>query len=101
MQHGQWWGNSVGGRSTLFLCSQGCQLTIDVLLWLQWMPLGNGATRVSQHVRPVLQTQACCLTAHKDLPNGVILTNFVIIKHCDHDDDFLQWQQKDMYYLIC
>lgn len=96
MQRGQWWGflNEYISWWTellisLFLCSQGRQLTIDVLLWLQRMPLGNGAARVSQHVRPVLQTQARCLTAHKDLPNGVILTDFVIIKHCDHNEDFL------------
>lgn len=54
------------------------------------MPLGNGAARVSQHVGPMLQTEASRLAAHKDLSDGVILTDLVIIKHCDGHQDFLR-----------
>lgn len=80
----------------LLLCSQGCQLTVDILLWLQWMPLGDGAARVGQHVGPVLQTQAGRLAANEDLSDGVVLTDLVVIKHCDRHQDFLRREQERM-----
>lgn len=78
-----WWG-------LLLLCCQRCKLTINILLWLQWVPLGDGAARISQHVWPVLKTQAGSLATNKDLPNGIVLTYLVIIKHCDNYQDFLR-----------
>lgn len=88
------WVSALAGRwSVLLLCSQGCQLTINLLLRLQWMPLGNGSARVRQHVGPVFQTQASRLAAHEDLSDGVVFTNLVIIKHCDNHQDFLSREQ--------
>lgn len=81
----------------LLLCIQGRQLTINILLWLQWMPLGNGAARISQHVGPMLQTEAGCLTAHEDLSDSVIFTDLVVIEHCDRHQDFLRRQQERIF----
>lgn len=53
------------------------------------MPLGDGATGVSQHVGPVFQPGPCGPASHQDLPNGVVLANLVVIQHCDHSQDFL------------
>lgn len=77
----------------LLLGSQGCEGGIHLLLWLQWMPLGDGTTGVGQHVGPVFQPGPCGLASHPDLPNGIVLANLVIIQHCDHSLDFLgEWE---------
>ncbi|KAG7221579.1 hypothetical protein INR49_017110 [Caranx melampygus] len=68
---------------------RGCEGGIHLLLWLQWMPLGDGTTGVGQHVGPVFQPGPCGLASHPDLPNGIVLANLVIIQHCDHSLDFL------------
>lgn len=83
----------------LLLCIQGCQLAVDILLWLQWMPLGDGATRVGQHVGPVLQAEASRFAAHEDLSDGVVLTDLVVIKHCDRHQDFLQGERERIHHL--
>lgn len=75
---------------SLLLGIYGCDGSIHLLLWLQWMPLGDGATGVGQHVGPVFQPSSRGLASHQDLPNGIILANLVIIQHCDHSLDFLR-----------
>lgn len=87
-------GALAGWWNQLLLCGQRRQLTVDVLFGLQWMPLGDGATGVGQHVRPMLQTQAGCFATHKDLPDGIILSDLVVVKHSDGHQDFLQDQQE-------
>lgn len=78
----------------LLLGIQGCESGIHLFLWLQWMPLGNGATGVGQHVGPVFQPSPCGLASYQDLPNGIILANLVVIQHCDHSQDFLGEQEE-------
>lgn len=78
----------------LLLGIQGCESSIHLFLWLQWMPLGNGATGVGQHVGPVFQPSPCGLASYQDLPNGIILANLVVIQHCDHSQDFLGEQEE-------
>lgn len=77
-------GGCVERVEVLLLGIQGCEGGIHLLLWLQRMPLGNGATGVGQHVRPVFQPGPSRLASHQDLPNGVVLANLVVIQHCDH-----------------
>lgn len=101
MGGGDFWVSTLAGWwSMLLLCSQRCQLAIDVLLWLQWMPLGDGAAWISQHVGPVLKTKASRLAAHEDLSNGVILTDLVIIKDCDRHQDFLRREQDNASFSL-
>lgn len=75
---------------SLLLGIYGCDGGIHLLLWLQWMPLGDGAAGVGQHVGPVFQPGPRGLAPHQDLPNGVVLANLVIIQDCDYSVDFLQ-----------
>lgn len=82
--HG-WVGVEVG----LLLGIQGCEGAIHLFLRLQWMPLGNGATGVGQHVGPVFQPSPCGPASYPDLPDGIVLANLVVIQHCDHSLDFL------------
>jgi len=77
-------GGWLGGWGGLLLGIQRCEGGIHLLLWLQWMPLGDGATGVGQHVGPVFQPGPRALASHQDLPNSVVLANLVIIQHCDH-----------------
>ena len=100
---GGWWEmHGVGGwrrrwglgercvlEAVLLLGIYGCDGSIHLLLRLQRMPLGDGATGVGQHVGPVFQPGPCGLASHQDLPNGVVLANLVVIQHCDHSQDFL------------
>lgn len=93
---GRWVEEEVGfeGRrcvleAVLLLGIYGCDGCIHLLLRLQRMPLGDGATGVGQHVGPVFQPGPCGLASHQDLPNGVVLANLVVIQHCDHSQDFL------------
>lgn len=93
---GRWrWGTMCSGGS-LLLGIYGCDGGIHLLLWLQWMPLGDWATGVGQHVGPVFQPGPRGLASHQDLPNGIVLANLVIIQHCDHCLDFLwKWQRNN------
>lgn len=85
-------GGAVGGGlvAVLLLGNYGCDGGVHLLLWLQWMPLGDGAAGVGQHVGPMFEPCPRGLAAHQDLPNGVVLANFVVIQHRDHGLDFLQ-----------
>lgn len=76
--------------AVLLLGNYGCDGGVHLLLRLQWMPLGDGAAGVSQHVGPVFEPCPRGLAAHQDLPNGVVLANLVIIQNGDHGLDFLQ-----------
>lgn len=93
---GRWrWGTMCSGGS-LLLGIYGCDGGIHLLLWLQWMPLGDWATGVGQHVGPVFQPGPRGLASHQDLPDGIVLANLVIIQHCDHCLDFLwKWQRNN------
>lgn len=76
--------------AVLLLGNYGCDGGVHLLLRLQWMPLGDGAAGVGQHVGPVFEPRPCGLAAHQGLPNGVVLANLVVIQHRDHGLDFLQ-----------
>lgn len=84
-----WGGGAMWSGGSLLLGIQGCEGGIHLLLWLQWMPLGDGTTGVGQHVGPVFQPGPRGLASHPDLSNGIVLANLVIIQHCDHSLDFL------------
>lgn len=86
-------GGGGSGDDGLLLGSEGRKGTIHLLLRLQWMPLGDGAPGVGQHVGPVLQPGSCGLASYPDLPNGVVFANLVIIQHSDHGLDFLGEQR--------
>lgn len=83
-------GWAMSARGSLLLGIQGCEGAVHLLLWLQWMPLGNGAAWVGQHVGPVFEAGPRGLASHPDLPDGIVLANLVIIQHCDHGLDFLR-----------
>lgn len=87
-------GGAMCSGGSLLLGIQSCEGGIHLLLRLQWMPLGDGATGVGQHVGPVFQPSTCGLASNPDLPNGVIFANLVIIQHCDHGMDFLEEQRE-------
>lgn len=74
---------------SLLLGNNGCDGGIHLLLWLQWMPLRDGAAGVGQHVGPVFQPGARGFASHQDLPNGIVLANLIVIQHCDNSLDFL------------
>lgn len=79
---------------SLLLGIYGCDGGIHLLLRLQWMPLGDGAAGVGQHVGPMFQPGPRGLASHQDLPNGVVLANLVIIQDCDYSLDFLwKWRE--------
>lgn len=82
----------AGVWSSLFVFPKSC---VHLFFWLQGMPLGNGAARVGQHVRPVPQLCAGGVVANKYLANGFILPQLVIIQHGDHNLHFLEGEQED------
>lgn len=98
---GNAWVGRCGGGGSLLLGIQGCEGGIHLLLGLQWMPLGDGATGVCQHVGPVFQPGPRGLASHPDLPNGIILANLVIIQDCDHSLDFLENREKPLQSSNC
>lgn len=80
---------------SLLLGIYGCDGGVHLLLWLQWMPLGDGAAGVGQHVGPVFQPGPRGLASHQDLPDGVVLADLVIIQDCDYSLDFLwRWRER-------
>lgn len=88
-------GAPCASGGSLLLGVQGCKGTVDLLLGLEWMPLGYGAAWVGQHVGPVFQARPRGLAPHPDLPDGIILANLVIIKHCDNSLDFLKAKKEE------
>jgi len=75
---------------SLLLGIHGCEGGIHLLLWLQWMPLGDGAAGIGQHVGPVFEPGPRGLASYPDLSDGIVLANLVIIQDCDHSMDFLE-----------
>lgn len=63
---------------------------IDLLLHLESVPLGDGSPRVGQHVWPVSQLGAGAVVAHKDLADGIVLANLVIVQNSYHHLHFLK-----------
>lgn len=74
----------------LLLGIEGRQSAVDIFLWLEWMPLGDRAARVGQHVGPVFHACALGFAADEDLPNGIVLTDLVVVEDRHHHNDFLK-----------
>lgn len=74
----------------LLLGIEGSQSAVDIFLWLEWMPLGDGAARVGQHVGPVFHACALGFAANEDLPNGIVLADLVVVEDRHHHNDFLK-----------
>lgn len=73
----------------LLLGVETSQCCVYVLFLFQGVPLSDRAAWVGQHVGPVLQLCAWGLAADKELSNGIIFTNLVIVEDGDHHQDFL------------
>lgn len=54
------------------------------------MPLGDGSPGVGQHVGPVAQLRPCAVEAHKDLADGIVLADLVIVQNSYNNLHFLQ-----------
>lgn len=54
------------------------------------MPLSDGPAWVCQHVGPVPKLSALRFASHPDLPDGVVLTDLIVVKHRDHSLYFLR-----------
>lgn len=81
----------VGKWSCLFVFSKSC---IHLFFRFQGVPLGNGAARVGQHVRPVPELCACGIVANKDFSNSFILSQLVIIQNSNYNLHFLERSKK-------
>ncbi len=79
---------------TLLLGIKGSQSTVDVFLRLEGMPLGDGAARVGQHVRPVLNRCARGFAADEDLPDGIVFADLIVIEDRHRHKDFLEKNRK-------
>lgn len=91
LDHFECSGGDAGTQSCLFVFPKSC---IHVLFRLQGVPLGNGAARVGQHIGPVPQLCAGGVVAHKDLADGFVLPQLVIIQHSDYNLHFLGEERK-------
>lgn len=78
----------------LLLGVKGSQSTVDVFLRLEGMPLGDGAARVGQHVRPVLKRCAWGFAANEDLPDGIVFADLIVIVDRHRHKDFLEKNRK-------
>lgn len=70
----------------LFFCGE---LSIHLLLHLQHVPLGDGSPGVGQHIRPVAQLRPRAVEAHKDLADGIVLADLVIVQNSYNNLNFL------------
>lgn len=84
----------------LLLGMESSQRGVYVLFLFQGVPLSDRAAWVGQHVGPVLQLCARGLAANKDLSDGVILTNLVVVEDGDHHKDFLGSKTKTTLKVI-
>lgn len=73
----------------LLLGIKGSQSTVDVFLRLEGMPLSDGAARVGQHVRPVLERCAWGFAANEDLPDGIVFSDLIVVEDRHRHKDFL------------
>lgn len=53
------------------------------------MPLGDGSPGVGQHVGPVAQLRPRAVEAHKDLADGIVLADLVIVQNSYNNLHFL------------
>ena len=90
-----------------FLFKQGATLTrfrlescINFFLWHQRVPLGHWTSGISQHIWPVPQADSCGSITHEGLSDGVVASEFVVVKHCDDDLHFL-WENKEWRGVSC
>lgn len=56
------------------------------------MPLGDGSPGVGQHVGPVAQLRPRAVEAHKDLADGIVLADLVIVQNSYNNLHFL-WSE--------
>lgn len=66
------------------------QLSVHLLLGLQDVPLSDGSPGVGQHVGPVAQLRPRAVEAHKDLADGIVLADLVIVQNSYNNLHFLQ-----------
>lgn len=67
----------------------GGELSVHFLLGLQHVPLGDGSPGVGQHVGPVAQLRPRAVEAHKDLADGIVLADLVIVQNSYNNLHFL------------
>lgn len=58
------------------------------------MPLGDGSPGVGQHVGPVAQLRSRAVEAHKDLADGIVLADLVIVQNSYNNLHFL-WSGRE------
>lgn len=58
------------------------------------MPLGDGSPGVGQHVGPVAQLRPRAVEAHKDLADGIVLADLVIVQNSYNNLHFL-WSGRE------
>lgn len=75
----------------------GGELSVHLLLRLQHVPLSDGSPGVGQHVGPVAQLRPRAVEAHKDLADGIVLADLVIVQNSYNNLHFLwkgeTWKQ--------
>lgn len=59
------------------------------------MPLGDGSPGVGQHVGPVAQLRPRAVEAHKDLADGIVLADLVIVQNSYNNLHFLWKEEKE------
>lgn len=67
----------------------GGELSVHLFLRLQHVPLGDGSPGVGQHVGPVTQLRPRAVEAHKDLADGIVLADLVIVQNSYNNLHFL------------
>lgn len=65
------------------------ELCVHVVFRFEHVPLSDGSPRIGQHVLPVPLLCPTAVHSHQDLPNGVVLTNLIIVQHGHYDLNFL------------
>lgn len=63
---------------------------INLLLYLQSVPLCDGSPGVGQHVWPVSQLRPGAVVTNEDFADGVVLANLVIVQNSYHHLHFLK-----------
>lgn len=67
------------------------QLCVHVFIRFERVPLSDGSPRTGQHVLPVPLLCPTAVHSHQDLPNGVVLTDLIVVQH-GHDDLNFLWK---------
>ena len=58
------------------------------------MPLGDGSPGIGQHIRPVAELRARAVEAHKDLADGIVLADLVIVQNSYNNLHFLERERE-------